>query len=67
MEGLQTMADWMSERHQLRCPDFVLRPFAGLKDWLASEGLVVADGRALFFMHESLFDHVFAAAFFAAG
>jgi len=66
-EGLQAMVDWMNERHQLRCPDFVLRPFAGLKDWLASEGLVVADGRALLFMHESLFDHLFAAAFLQQG
>lgn len=65
--GLDAMALWMSERHQLRCPDTVLYPFPGLKDWMASEGLVIVDGRFLHFMHESLFDHIFAFAFMSQG
>jgi hypothetical protein len=65
--GLDAMALWMSDRHQLRCPDAVLHPFPGLKDWMASEGLVIVDGRFLHFMHESLFDHIFAFAFMSQG
>lgn len=62
-KGLEAMAGWMSDKHRLRCPDFVLRPFPGLKDWLASEGLIVAECRHLHFMHESLFDYIFATAY----
>lgn len=66
-EGLNAMALWMSEKHQLRCPEAVLRPFPGLKDWMASEGLIIVDGRFLHFMHESLFDYIFASAFMLQG
>ena len=61
--GMEAMASWMSHRQLLRCPNQVLAPFPGLKDWLASEGLILADGRQLNFMHESLFDYVFASTF----
>jgi hypothetical protein len=60
---LSAMADWMSSKQTLSCPDQVLDPFDGARDWLASEGLIVVDQRQLAFFHESFFDFLFARTF----
>ena len=60
---LCAMAEWMSDRQELSCPDSVLDDFDGATAWLSSEGLiVVAQGRLAFF-HESFFDFIFARTF----
>ena len=57
---LYDMAEWMSDKQALSCPDSVLDGFDGAKDWLSSEGLIVVEQRQLSFFHESFFDFIFA-------
>ena len=60
---LQNMAEWMSDKQELSCPDSLLDDFDGAKDWLSSEGLIVVEKHRLSFFHESLFDFIFARSF----
>ena len=60
---LYVMAEWMSDKQELSCPDFLLDRFDGAKDWLSSEGLIVVEKHRLSFFHESLFDFIFARSF----
>ncbi len=57
---LCAMAEWMSNRQELSCPDSTLDDFDGAKDWLSSEGLIVTEQHRLSFFHESFFDFIFA-------
>ena len=57
---LYAMAEWMSDKQELSCPDSVLDGFDGAKDWLSSEGLIVVEQCQLSFFHESFFDFIFA-------
>ena len=62
---LSDMANWMSDKQILSCPDHVLDAFDGARDWLLSEGLIiVVDRHRLAFFHESFFDYCFARWFF---
>ena len=60
---LCSMAEWMSEKQVLSCPDTVLDDFDGARDWLSSEGLIVTEQHRLAFFHESFFDFIFARSF----
>ena len=60
---LCAMAEWMSEKQELSCPDAVLNEFDGAKDLLSSEGLIVTEQHRLAFFHESFFDFIFARSF----
>ena len=57
---LCAMAEWMSEKQELICPDSVLDNFDGAQDWLSSDGLIVTEQRHVAFFHESFFDFIFA-------
>ena len=60
---LCAMAEWMSDKQELSCPDSVLDDFDGAKDWLSSEGLIFVEQHRLAFFHESFFDFIFARTF----
>ena len=60
---LYAMAEWMSGKQELSCPDSVLDDFDGAKDWLSSEGLIFDEQHRLAFFHESFFDFIFARTF----
>ena len=60
---LYTMAEWMSDKQELSCPDSVLDDFDSAKTWLSSEGLIVIVQDQLAFFHESFFDFIFARTF----
>ena len=60
---LYAMAEWMSGKQELCCPDSVLDDFDGAKDWLSSEGLIFDEQHRLAFFHESFFDFIFAQTF----
>ena len=60
---LCAMAEWMSEKQELSCPDSVLDDFSGAKNWLSSEGLIFVEQHQLAFFHESFFDFIFARTF----
>ena len=60
---LYAMAEWMSNRQELSCPDSVLDDFDGAKGRLSSEGLTVVEQHRLAFFHESFFDFIFARTF----
>ena len=60
---LYAIAEWMSDRQELSCPDSVLDDFDGAKDRLSSEGLIVVEQHRLAFFHESFFDFIFARTF----
>ena len=60
---LYAMAEWMSDKQELSCPDSVLDDFDGAKDWLSSEGLIVIEQYRLAFFHESFLDFIFARTF----
>ena len=62
-DPLSAMSDWMSDKQDLSCPDYVLGEFDGARDWLSSEGLIVVEGNRLAFFHESFFDFTFARSF----
>ena len=62
-EPLSAMANWMSDKQTLSCPHHVLDAFDGARDWLSSEGLIVADQHRMAFFHESFFDFMFARTF----
>ncbi|MGC1470352.1 MAG: ATP-binding protein [Sphingorhabdus sp.] len=66
-DALGSIARSMSEREQLAAPVSVLDRFPGATDLLQQAGLVVASGRKLALMHESLFDHLHAREFVAQG
>ena len=57
---LYAMAEWMSDKQELSCPDSVLDDFDCARDLLSSEGLIVVEQHRLAFFHESFFDFVFA-------
>ena len=57
---LCAMAEWMSKKQELICPDAVFVDFDGAQDWLSSDGLIVAEQRHVAFFHESFFDFIFA-------
>lgn len=59
-DPLCAMAEWMSEKQELICPDAVLDDFDGAQDWLSSDGLIVTEQRHVAFFHESFFDFIFA-------
>ncbi|MCY4420212.1 MAG: hypothetical protein OXC42_03025 [Gammaproteobacteria bacterium] len=65
--SLSSMAKWMSDNQELSAPYYVLGDFNGVKDWLASEGLIVIEQNRLSFFHESFFDFVFAQHFAQSG
>ena len=60
---LCAMAEWMSDKQELSCPDSVLDDFDGAKNWLSSEGLIFVEQHRLAFFHESFFDFIFARTF----
>ena len=60
---LRAMAEWMSDKQELSCPDSVLDDFNGAKNWLSSEGLIFVEQHRLAFFHESFFDFIFARTF----
>ena len=66
-DPLSAMAEWMSDKQELSCPDSVLDDFDGSKDWLSSEGLIVVEQYQLAFFHESFFDFIFARTFARSG
>ena len=65
---VREMVRYMSDRQVLTVPVEVLDPASPLDvGVLTSEGVVVRDGDALAFFHESYFDYLFARSFVAAG
>ena len=60
---LCAMAEWMSDKQELSCPDSVLDDFDGAKNWLSSEGLIFVEQQWLAFFHENFFDFIFARTF----
>lgn len=60
---LSAMAEWMSDKQRLSCPDYILDDFDGAKDWLSSENLIIVEQNRLAFFHESFFDFIFARTF----
>ena len=66
LDPLTAMANWMSDKQELSCPETVLDRFNGARNWLASEGLITVEDHRLAFFHESFFDFVFARTFAAS-
>lgn len=60
---LTTLAAAMSERQDLVAPSVSLDGFAGSLDLLQRAGLIVVRGQRIGFIHESLFDYLYARAF----
>ena len=63
LEPLAKMAEWMSDKQELICPDTVLDALSGATAWLESHGLITSHDNRLAFFHESFFDFVFARTF----
>jgi hypothetical protein len=60
---LEAVAAEMSERQELVASARVLDCFAGSKDYLQQEGLIVVANGRISLIHESLFDHLHARSF----
>ena len=62
-EPLSVMAQWMSDKQELSCPNHILDHFDGAKDWLSSENVILVDENRLAFCHDLFFDFAFARTF----
>lgn len=60
---LEAIAREMSARQELVAPLRTLDPFAGAREILQQEGLIVVNGQKISLLHESLFDFLHARAF----
>jgi hypothetical protein len=65
--ALESIAAEMSNRQELVAPLHVLNPFAGAREILQQEGLIVVTGQKISLIHESLFDFLHARAFVGSG
>jgi hypothetical protein len=61
--ALEAIARQMSALQELVAPLRTLDPFAGARDILQQEGLIVINGQKISLLHESLFDFLHARAF----
>jgi hypothetical protein len=66
-EMLTTLTDWLSRHQSLSAPVDVLDPFGADVQAMASERVLVVEGSACRFFHESVFDYAFARIFVASG
>jgi len=64
---LTAIARTMSEREELAVPVMVLDRYSGAVDRLQQAGLIMAHGRKIALMHETLFDYLHARAFVGDG
>lgn len=63
IEIVRTLANWLSEHQTLSAPADLLDEYAGDLEAMASEHVIVLDGKTSRFFHESVFDYVFARTF----
>ncbi len=67
LDVVRTLAGWLSEHQTLSAPRDILDAFDADARAMASEHVLVLEGRSARFFHESVFDYAFARTYVAAG
>jgi hypothetical protein len=67
LDVIRTLASWLSEHQTLSAPRDILDAFDADARAMASEHVLVLEGRSARFFHESVFDYAFARTHVAAG